>query len=188
MYAYLFEGYWRDVGTIQAYWDANMDLLKPEAGLNPEGCGIRTNQAAKALPYDRPPAKVSGSSYAVHSAISPGCIVLGRIENSIISPGVVIEKGAFVKDSIIMHDSIVRQGAGGREVNHRQRGGGRGKCRYRSGRHGQGQHEVSRPYLFRSDRRRQERVHSGGRENRDELHHLPCRQQRRLSLHRPRGR
>ena len=58
VYGYPFESYWRDVGTIQAYWDANMDLLKPESGLNPEGCGIRTNQAAEALPYDRPPAKV----------------------------------------------------------------------------------------------------------------------------------
>jgi glucose-1-phosphate adenylyltransferase len=112
VYAYLFESYWRDVGTIQAYWDANMDLLKPGSGLDPEGCGIRTNQVADTLPYDRPPAKVSGSSCAVHSAISPGCIVSGGIENSIISPGVVIEKGAFVKDSIIMHDSLVRRGAG----------------------------------------------------------------------------
>ena len=112
VYGYLFESYWRDVGTIQAYWDANMDLLKPESGLNPEGCGIRTNQVADALPYDRPPARVSGSSRAVHSAISPGCVISGDIENSIISPGVVIEKGAFVKDSIIMHDSIVRRGAG----------------------------------------------------------------------------
>jgi glucose-1-phosphate adenylyltransferase len=112
VYGYLFESYWRDVGTIQAYWDANMDLLKPESGLNPESCGIRTNQVAEALPYDRPPAKVSGSSCAVNSAVSPGCSVSGGVENSILSPGVVIEKGAFVKDSIIMHDSVVRRGAG----------------------------------------------------------------------------
>ncbi len=64
VYGYLFEGYWRDVGTIQAYWDANMDLLKPESGLNPEGCGIRTNQVAEALPYDRPPAKVARFAHA----------------------------------------------------------------------------------------------------------------------------
>jgi glucose-1-phosphate adenylyltransferase len=112
VYGYLFEGYWRDVGTIQAYWDANMDLLKPESGLNPEGCGIRTNQVAETLPYDRPPARVSGASRLVNSAVSPGCFVSGGVENSILSPGVVIEKGAFVRDSIIMHDSVVRRGAG----------------------------------------------------------------------------
>ena len=111
VYGYPFEGYWRDVGTIEAYWDANMDILKPGSGLDPEGCGIRTNQVAEALPYDRPPARVSGSSCAVNSVISPGCIIAGGVENSVLSPGVVIEKGAIVKDSIIMHDSIVRRGA-----------------------------------------------------------------------------
>ncbi len=111
VYGYRFESYWRDVGTIQAYWDANMDLLKPESGLNPEGCDIRTNQAANTLPYDRPPAKVKTAARAFNSAISPGCIISGGIENSILSPGVLIEKDAYVRDSIIMHDSVVRRGA-----------------------------------------------------------------------------
>ncbi|OPY66778.1 MAG: Glucose-1-phosphate adenylyltransferase [Syntrophorhabdaceae bacterium PtaU1.Bin034] len=110
VYAHIFEGYWRDVGTIQAYWDANMDLLKPESGLTPEICGIRTNQIAEGLPYDRPPAKVSASACPVNSAISPGCIISGGVQNSILSPGVVIEEGALVKDSIIMHDCLIRRG------------------------------------------------------------------------------
>ncbi len=111
VYGYPFEGYWRDVGTMQAYWDANMDLLKADSGLTPEACDIRTNHAAEALPYDRAPARISASARAVNSAVSPGCVVSGAVEGSVLSPGVVIEKGAFVKDSIIMHDTVIRQGA-----------------------------------------------------------------------------
>jgi glucose-1-phosphate adenylyltransferase len=108
---YLFDGYWRDVGTIQAYWDANMDLLRPGSGLRPEVCGIRTNQSAEALPYDRPPTRTAGSARLVNCAVSPGCVIWGTGENSVLSPGVVIEAGASVKDSIVMHDSVVRKGA-----------------------------------------------------------------------------
>jgi glucose-1-phosphate adenylyltransferase len=111
VYGHPFEGYWRDVGTIEAYWDANMDLLKAGSGLSPEANGIRTNQAADGLPYDRPPAWVSGSARVQHCALSPACIVSGAVDGSILSPGVVVEEGASVKDSIIMHDSVVRQGA-----------------------------------------------------------------------------
>jgi glucose-1-phosphate adenylyltransferase len=110
VYGYPFEGYWRDVGTIQAYWDANMDLLRPNSGLNPEACDIRTNPVADGLPYDRPPAKISSSARVINCAISPGCLIGGHVENSILSPGVVVESGAVVRDSIIMHDSRVRHG------------------------------------------------------------------------------
>ncbi len=107
IYAYPFEGYWRDVGTIQAYWDANMDLLKPETRLYPELCRIRTNLEAEDLPYDRPPARVTEEASVINSVISPGCFIMGTVENSVISPGVLIEKSARVKDSIVMHDSRV---------------------------------------------------------------------------------
>ncbi len=110
VFGYPFEGYWRDAGTIDAYWDANMDLLKPASGLTPEACAIRTNQSADQLPYDRPPAKIAGSARVVNTAVSSGCVISGGVENSILSPGVVVERGAFVKDSIIMHDSIVGKG------------------------------------------------------------------------------
>jgi glucose-1-phosphate adenylyltransferase len=111
VYGYPFEGYWRDAGTIEAYWDANMDLLRPDSGLAPEACGIRTNQTSEQLPYDRPPSIADATAGIVNSAISPGCVVSGHVEHSILSPGVVIEEGAFVKDSIIMHDSVVKKGA-----------------------------------------------------------------------------
>jgi glucose-1-phosphate adenylyltransferase len=107
VYAYLFEGYWRDVGTIEAFWYANMDLLDPESGLSPEKCGIKTNQVAEGLLYDRPPAKISRSAHVTNSLISPSCLISGSVENSVLSPGVIVEKGAVVRDSIIMHDSRV---------------------------------------------------------------------------------
>ena len=110
VFGYPFEGYWRDVGTIDAYWDANMDLLRPGSGLSPEACGIRTNQSADQLPYDRPPVRIIGSAHVANAAVSPGCVIQGSVENSILSPGVIIEKGAFVKDSIIMHDAKVGKG------------------------------------------------------------------------------
>jgi glucose-1-phosphate adenylyltransferase len=111
VYAYLFADYWRDVGTIEAYWDANMDLLKPGSGLTPEACHITTNQAADSLPYDRLPARITRTGHVVNSALSPGCVISGTVENSILSPGVVVEQDAFVKDSIVMHDAIIRQGS-----------------------------------------------------------------------------
>jgi glucose-1-phosphate adenylyltransferase len=87
-----------------------MDLLRPGSGLSPEACGIRTNQSADQLPYDRPPVRIIGSAHVANAAVSPGCVIQGSVENSILSPGVIIEKGAFVKDSIIMHDAKVGKG------------------------------------------------------------------------------
>jgi glucose-1-phosphate adenylyltransferase len=107
VYGYPFNGYWRDVGTIQAYWDANMDMLKPSSGLTPEQSSVRTNQVSDGITYDRPPTKVVGSAKLINSAISPGCLIYGHVENSVLSPGVIIEKNATVKDSIVMHDAVI---------------------------------------------------------------------------------
>jgi glucose-1-phosphate adenylyltransferase len=111
VYGYPFEGYWRDVGTIQAYWEANMDILEPSSGLTPEASSVRTNQVSDGIVYDRPPTKIAGSAQLINSAISPGCLIYGHVENSILSPGVVVEKHAVIRDSIIMHDSVIGQEA-----------------------------------------------------------------------------
>jgi glucose-1-phosphate adenylyltransferase len=111
VYAYPFTGYWRDVGTIQAYWDANMDLLSSGSALRPEAWHTRTNVLAEGLPYDRPPIKVLSGATLRQSAVSAGCIVEGHVERSILSPGVIVERGAVIKDSVIMHDTVVRRGA-----------------------------------------------------------------------------
>ncbi len=111
VFAYPFDGYWRDVGTLQAYWDANMDILNAASGLSPETWKIMTNLSTKGIPYDRPPIKVTKTGVIINSVVSPGCIISGKVENCVLSPGVVIEENASIKDSIIMHDTIVKEGA-----------------------------------------------------------------------------
>ncbi len=111
LYGYTFRGYWRDVGTIQAYWDAHMDLINPQGLLDPATWGIVTNLESDALPYDRPPAHIAPSARISHSAISAGCVIRGTVSNSVLSPGVTVEKGAQVHGSILMHDTVVSQGA-----------------------------------------------------------------------------
>lgn len=111
LFAYLFYDYWRDVGTIQAYWDANMDLLRPESGLTPEAWGICTNMEAEGLPYDRPPVRVLPGARVHGSSLAPGCIIRGTVEDSVLSPGVVVESEAEVRHSVIMHDSRIDAGA-----------------------------------------------------------------------------
>ncbi len=111
VYGYPFHGYWRDAGTIQAYWDANMDLLDPQSALSPHLTHIKTNLATEHIYYDRPPTTVMNGAEVINSILSSHCTIMGRVQNSVLSPGVVVEKGALVKDSIVMHDSIVRAGA-----------------------------------------------------------------------------
>ncbi len=111
LYAYMFKDYWRDVGTIQAYWDANMDILDTNSGLTPQGWGVVTNPEAEELAFDRPPVCVPPHAELVGSAVAPGCIIKGRVSHSVLSPGVVVEEGAVVEDSVIMHDTVVESGA-----------------------------------------------------------------------------
>ena len=111
IFAYPFYGYWRDVGTIQAYWEANMDMLRSESGLNPQKWEIRTNVEAEERTTDRPPTRYSGAATLQNSLISAGCTIHGTVVNSVLSPGVVVEKGAVVRDSILFQDCRVGQDA-----------------------------------------------------------------------------
>ncbi len=111
VYAYPFYGYWRDVGTIQAFWEANMDVIQPGAEISPQKWGIRTNTEADGRPMDRAPARFFNGSRICCSMISAGCVIEGTVENSVLSPGVVVEKGAIVRDSVLFEDSIVKAGA-----------------------------------------------------------------------------
>jgi glucose-1-phosphate adenylyltransferase len=107
VYGYPFHGYWRDVGTIEAYYDANMDLLVdlPELDLYEPDTRIRT----RATGY--PPAKIGRRAYLSRSLLSLGNIVNGHVEHSVLSPGVYIEEGAVVRDSIIFDDCRIESGA-----------------------------------------------------------------------------
>ncbi len=111
VFAYPFRGYWRDVGTIQAYWEANMDLLRPDAPIAPEAWGIRPNPAAECRPADRTPARFAGGCLVQNSLIAAGCRIEGTVVNSVLSPGVQVAKGATVRDSILLHDCVVSEGA-----------------------------------------------------------------------------
>ncbi len=107
VFAYPFYGYWRDVGTIQAYWEANMDLLNQDGMISPEKWQIRTNIEAEGRQADRPAARYFGNAKVQNSFISAGCVIKGTVLNSVLSPGVVVEEGAVVKDSILFRDCVV---------------------------------------------------------------------------------
>lgn len=98
MYAYSFKGYWRDVGTIQSLWDANMDLIKyPDAiDLNDSRWRIYTNTMAS------PPQYIGKDAQISEALIADGCSILGSVNNSVLSHGVNIDVNSEVKDSVIM--------------------------------------------------------------------------------------
>ncbi|OPZ71358.1 MAG: Glucose-1-phosphate adenylyltransferase [bacterium ADurb.Bin478] len=104
VYAYLFSGYWADVGTLKAYWQTNMDILTPGSGLNLPEWGVRTNIDDEGALGDRPPAVITPSAKVQNALISAGCVIEGTVLNSVLSPGVHVAAGAVVKDSVIMHD------------------------------------------------------------------------------------
>ncbi len=107
VFAYPFEGYWADIGTLQAYWEANMALLgeSPALDLYDPDWVIHTRSE------ERPPAKIGPRAQVGGNLLSNGCIVEGVVERSVISPGVYISEGATVRDSIIMNDTWVGPGA-----------------------------------------------------------------------------
>ncbi len=107
VYAYPFSGYWVDVGTIPAYWQTNLDLLAdhPELDLYDERWRIHTRSE------ERPPVKIVDKANVSRSLLSNGCIVAGTVVNSVLSPGVRVEPGAEVRDSIILNDTVIESGA-----------------------------------------------------------------------------
>ena len=102
-----FDRYWRDVGTVESYWQAHMDLLEPEPGL------VLDDPEWPILTYgtQRLPARIEGSARIDGSLIAPGCRIAGRVERSVLGPGVVVEEGAEVRDSILLHGAVVAKGA-----------------------------------------------------------------------------
>jgi glucose-1-phosphate adenylyltransferase len=107
VYAYRFENYWRDVGTLQSYWEANMEQLEDVPGLNLYDPDWRMHTRSE----ERPPAKVMDGSHVSRALISHGSIIIrGTVEHSVLSPGVVVHEGAVVRDSIIMTDAEIGPG------------------------------------------------------------------------------
>jgi glucose-1-phosphate adenylyltransferase len=111
VYAYPFYGYWRDVGTIQSYWEANMDIIREHADLEPEEWEIRPNPECAGRSTDRPPARFQHGCSVASSLISSGCVIEGTVINSVLSPGVKVGKGAVVSNAVIFDDSVIEEGA-----------------------------------------------------------------------------
>ena len=102
-----FEGYWRDLGTIEAYWSAHMDLLEDEPPFDPGDDSWRLLTRGG----DRPPARVRAGATVEDSLLSPGSTVGGRVCRSVLSPHVVVERGAEVYQSVLLQGAVVRSGA-----------------------------------------------------------------------------
>ena len=106
-FEYRLPGYWRDVGTLASYWAAHMELLgrEPPLELDDPAWPILT------WSVQRPPARVAAGSSVGESMLSPGCEVGGRVERSVLGPGVVVEAGAEVVESVLLADVVVARGA-----------------------------------------------------------------------------
>ncbi len=107
VFGYRFDGYWQDVGTVQSYWETNLALLadQPELDLNDREWVIHTRSE------ERAPAQVGATAQIHRSMISHGCVIHGTVVNSVLSPGVRVDVGAVVRDSIVLFDSVIRAGS-----------------------------------------------------------------------------
>jgi glucose-1-phosphate adenylyltransferase len=107
VFAFPFSGYWQDVGTVQSYWEAHMGLLDnpPTFDLYDPSWIVHTRSE------ERPPGHIAAGAQVTSSLVSHGCVIKGRVERSVLSPGVVVEEGAVVRDSIILFDTVIGAGS-----------------------------------------------------------------------------
>ena len=107
MAAYRFAGYWKDVGTLESLWDANMDMLAPESGLD-----LRDRSwPIYARSVSAPPAFLGENSAVAHSAVNRGSVLEGLVENSVLSQNVTVGEGAAVRYSVLFPNVEVAPGA-----------------------------------------------------------------------------
>lgn len=107
LYAYQFKGYWKDVGTIDSLWEANMDLLRPsnELDLNDRTWKIYTEDVTALPQY------ISADAVVKNAFITQGCVVEGEVKNSVLFTGAKVGAGAKVIDSVLMPGAVVEEGA-----------------------------------------------------------------------------
>jgi glucose-1-phosphate adenylyltransferase len=105
--AYHYGGYWQDVGTVESYWQTSLDLLSDHPGIDlyDRGWLIYTKSE------ERAPAMIGAEARVARSMVSHGCVIHGTVEHSILSPGVRVEAGAVVRDSIVMFNTVIGAGA-----------------------------------------------------------------------------
>lgn len=105
-FEYRFDGYWRDLGTPQAYWEAHQDLIRGVGvDLHDPRWPIRTTAGHE------PPARITHTADIDDSLVSPGCVVAGRVVHSVLSSGVVVEPGAVVDHAVVLQQAVIRSGA-----------------------------------------------------------------------------
>ena len=107
MMVYRFQGDWKDVGTIDSLWDANMDMLAPNNGIDL----YDTSWPIYARTPVRPPHVTGPEGKVSHSLVTGGCVVNGNVENSVLFHSVTVEEGADVQYSILMPGTVVKKGA-----------------------------------------------------------------------------
>ncbi len=107
MAAYRFEGYWKDVGTLDSLWDANMDMLSPESGLDLHD----ETWPIYARSVNAPPSFLGRDSHIAHSALNRGSVLEGEVLNSVLSTNVKVGKGAKVAYSVLLPGAVVEEGA-----------------------------------------------------------------------------
>jgi glucose-1-phosphate adenylyltransferase len=107
VYAYRFPGYWQDVGTLDSYFESNLAFLSddPPLDLADSDWVIHTQSA------DRPPVRIERGGLAEKSLVANGCRIAGDVMRSVLFPGVNVARGATVRDSIVMHDTVIGKGA-----------------------------------------------------------------------------
>jgi len=105
--AYSFDGYWKDVGTVYSLWEANMDIIQEGSPLSLDDDKLRIY----ARTTDSPPTFVSSGAEIIDSIITKGCEIEGKVENSVISNGCIVEKGASVFKSVILGGCVIKEGA-----------------------------------------------------------------------------
>ena len=107
MAAYRFSGYWKDVGTLTSLWDANMDMLSPESGLDLHD----ESWPIYARSVNAPPTFLGADSHVAHSALNRGSVLEGEVLNSVLSTNVTVGKGAKVSYSVLLPGTVVEDGA-----------------------------------------------------------------------------
>lgn len=107
MMVYRFNDYWKDVGTVDSLWEANLDLLNPKINLNLSDENWRIYSRSVALP----PQYISESAKVEHSLVTDGCEVCGKLDYSVLFENVTVEQGASVEYSLVMPGAVIKRGA-----------------------------------------------------------------------------
>jgi len=109
VYAFPYSGYWMDVGTVNSYWQAHMDMLAPQPHLKL----YNRSWIIHTRTEERPPARLPATAHVFASMICDGCFIESgaRVESSVLSPGVIVRAGAVIRESIVSTDCVIESGA-----------------------------------------------------------------------------